>query len=584
MDSATEPYQYDALDGTSPQVRLLSLMPAEDKNAKVCCTLKTATFPPEEAYDALSYVWGSLEAVQTVSVNGRSLAITENLHTALRNIRHQTKAKTLWADGICINQQSIDDKNNQVRIMKDIFATAETVLVWIGEEDTALGPIIRHLDRNSCTENPAEVPSTSSVYMFGHPWWSRVWTLQEFAVAQNDPVFVCGSSAASWESIREILTKKVPGDDRPLRSAVLISVHNGLKIREVDLLRMMASASSRSLDELVLRMKGRHASDKRDYIFGLVGLMKDSASALQPDYTKSTAYVYQQATMWAIGQSSNLDILFRAPYRRVTGLASWCVDFSCTSFVSPTLQYAWLPGSDIYSADGRKQMPDPKYDPDAGTIEVTGVRLSLVETMHSLLGVMNKSGRIAKWELFLEFLARFTVASHHCLSRRWSREEVARFLAAGNTGKLARGISDAKFKGQGDDMTATFPEGYSLMCAHALGANRITELGLAGLFPRIPENLAYLSSKCTAAMTAMAKNISPGCLFTTDAGYIGHSGHPISKGDVVCLLYGFSVPAVLREQGDGTYKFVTFAYVDGLMRGQFFRENADYKEDIFILR
>jgi len=38
-------------------------------------------------------------------------------------------------DSVCIDQQSIKEKNVQVSMMGQIFATAKRVVVWLGEED-----------------------------------------------------------------------------------------------------------------------------------------------------------------------------------------------------------------------------------------------------------------------------------------------------------------------------------------------------------------------------------------------------------------------------------------------------------------
>jgi len=39
----------------------------------------------------------------------------------------------MWIDSICVNQNDIQEKIYQVRLMGEIFPKAERVLIWLGE-------------------------------------------------------------------------------------------------------------------------------------------------------------------------------------------------------------------------------------------------------------------------------------------------------------------------------------------------------------------------------------------------------------------------------------------------------------------
>jgi hypothetical protein len=39
----------------------------------------------------------------------------------------------MWVDSICIDQDSLIERNHQVRLMGEIYEKATTVLVWLGE-------------------------------------------------------------------------------------------------------------------------------------------------------------------------------------------------------------------------------------------------------------------------------------------------------------------------------------------------------------------------------------------------------------------------------------------------------------------
>lgn len=40
----------------------------------------------------------------------------------------------LWVDQICINQKDIRERDQQVMLMRDIYATSQMVCVWLGEQ------------------------------------------------------------------------------------------------------------------------------------------------------------------------------------------------------------------------------------------------------------------------------------------------------------------------------------------------------------------------------------------------------------------------------------------------------------------
>lgn len=96
----------------------------------------------EPTYEALSYVWGSMEETVTAFVVGfpgsgdpsSPMQISPSLASALRQLRYTNRTRTLWVDAICINQDDIDERNAQVKRMGRIYSLATRVVVWLGEE------------------------------------------------------------------------------------------------------------------------------------------------------------------------------------------------------------------------------------------------------------------------------------------------------------------------------------------------------------------------------------------------------------------------------------------------------------------
>ena len=56
-----------------------------------------------------------------ISIDGKKLEITASLDCALRHIRDRhSRMIRIWADGICINQSGVDDRNPQVAQMGSV--------------------------------------------------------------------------------------------------------------------------------------------------------------------------------------------------------------------------------------------------------------------------------------------------------------------------------------------------------------------------------------------------------------------------------------------------------------------------------
>lgn len=114
--------------------RVLALLPGK-KGDQVRCTLKTTVINASTEYEALSYTWGTSPRRRDILVNGRHFAVTENLEEALGALRLPRRVRWIWADAICINQEDLVERAEQVREMGSIFRNASRVLIWLGSWD-----------------------------------------------------------------------------------------------------------------------------------------------------------------------------------------------------------------------------------------------------------------------------------------------------------------------------------------------------------------------------------------------------------------------------------------------------------------
>ena len=155
----TPKYQYEPLQ-SQRSIRVFSLFPARDRKHPVQGTLSEAKLDSNPSFEALSYVWGHGESGMTVTVLTSStsgfgkasyLGVTSNCLSSLQALRLRFKPRKLWIDAICIDQDSIPEKSQQVPLMAEIYGRAKQVLVWLDarnenrEQVQRTSRLIRHV-------------------------------------------------------------------------------------------------------------------------------------------------------------------------------------------------------------------------------------------------------------------------------------------------------------------------------------------------------------------------------------------------------------------------------------------------------
>ena len=124
-------FLYEPLVG-SYSTRVITLLPSASREDRVEVSLEEVDLGSSPSYEALSYAWGDPSQKVALQCHGKDLYVTPNCESALRHLRKDSSVRTLWVDAICIDQSSIDDRNQQVRIMGDIYSKASLVLIWLG--------------------------------------------------------------------------------------------------------------------------------------------------------------------------------------------------------------------------------------------------------------------------------------------------------------------------------------------------------------------------------------------------------------------------------------------------------------------
>lgn len=159
-------------------------------------------------YVALSYSWGDQLEFEDIRVRKTRLKVSKHLNNALRQMRDPDAAVYAWIDAICINQADKDERSRQVQMMLHIYATAETVFIWLGISQRRLCTsecfqdssyqhnvdldwktvVDRRTRREILLARLSQTVIMDLLKARDRAWWNRNWVLQETVAAKQEPI------------------------------------------------------------------------------------------------------------------------------------------------------------------------------------------------------------------------------------------------------------------------------------------------------------------------------------------------------------------------------------------------------------
>lgn len=200
------------------EIRLIDLYPGRLDNPLIC-GLRNVLLTEKPQYESLSYCWGLNKPEVELKCNDRSILVTKNLASALRHLRHVEETRTLWIDAVCINQQNVEERGQQVALMKNIFQRSQRTLVWLGDDSRDSHraiELVRHLakawqqrrrtKRFWWSQGSIKIPPLydtawrAFALLLQRPWFRRAWVIQEASVA-NDVLVACGTDLITWDEL-----------------------------------------------------------------------------------------------------------------------------------------------------------------------------------------------------------------------------------------------------------------------------------------------------------------------------------------------------------------------------------------------
>jgi hypothetical protein len=552
------------------------------------CSTEIVSLVDQPAYEALSYVWGDAAIRQNILFDGDLFSVTENLAVALYHLRLPDNPRRLWVDALCINQSNTKERNEQVELMGEIYASASPVLIWLGEasegSDDAFALMSQIADGKEVAENDSRELFSFCIELVERTWFTRLWTVQEMVLANQDPLVACGFSWTSWSvlfggwqkvalnefsKMEMVIWEDAVKDES--KSEEKLGVRPGaIKIDLLNNLRAaITSNGGEEFRDLLLNTNSSNATEPRDRIYALLGMMKkENREDFRVDYDRPLEIVYGEAMAHVFRKGngpfllSGMASVGRSPD---SSLPSWVPAFGSKSLLSPLRLHPAGVGASGAGSDCQNGIVDPDYK----TLRVRGLPVDTVIDKVSFGEGNDCLTRLDEVETLVSKarqLAQQNSNHRPYLNSFKCKEPVWRTL-----------IANKAYSGAAREFA---PESYGEMYA----------LLLRRQFPSGPgqeETDEFVRDYRLSLLNCLPS----GCFFITATGFFGisHAFGTLEKGDQLAIWFGSPVPFVLRPvhepdngHSDLVYAIHGVAYVAGIMEGEMVDEVycEDLEDDI----
>jgi hypothetical protein len=544
-------------------IRLIELGPGH-AHQPIVVSLITVESVSALQYDAISYVWGNPDATTNIVCDGRSIAITINLHWALLHVRKPDRPSVIWADAICINQRDVQERSHQVSMMGSIYANARTVYLCMGDDPddgasdvlSILKELKPYVDGRAISTflQLNEIENDNRWFAVGtltlQPWFQHAWVLQEAGLADNPRVHY-GEVEFSYRDLIAVL--------QGLNQCTW-SIRYGIQTWHIHLQwcnwRQATSLSQYTFLDLLCHTTLLRCLDPRDHVYSFLGhplaqLKDGSGSIVQPDYDKHYSTLFLEVTQ-ALLQENGLRVLSMVEHDEATigeNLPSWMLRWDVFHVINGIDRI----GSQFNASVGF----DAPFVCRGTDLVLQGIKLDAVQLSYQAVDTekgmtfLNASENAqSTMQQVLGFLS--SQYGDHII------EAICRTLCAGSVGSGRNTRSSA--------ITS------ALELYHCQGK------GIMIKQEEYRDVLAFwdqMNAYCTGHS-----------FIVTQQGHFALGPRIARPGDQCYILQGADVPFILRPHVSGNrFRLLGEAYVDGFMEGQIkgYAEDARLQSDTLIL-
>ena len=547
-------HNYSCLNEAAGEIRLVDILPGT-KGSETVIELHTTHLRQDEpapSFEALSYAWGSARDTVEVQVGDHkdgSLSITRNLSIALQHLRLPHRSRTFWIDAICVDQDNLQERGQQVKRMADIYTKAERVVVWLGPEGSntalameALATLSTKIQANwslwttepapgiLASENhwadpgsalPFDVDTIAGIQeLYGRDWFQRLWVQQEIRFANDGALVMCGHESILFTHIRKAalcLYNKLGLDSKTQKD-------------RLSLVWSMGELGYTTLPGIVSLTRHCHCSDPKDRIFAVLSFLQkyEKRLVITPDYDKTVQTIYQDTSWQWIQHNSKPDIMALCDGTSVAaGLPSWVPNFA-SPLKSNLLQA-------IFTASARTSCVAVS---SGGVLTLEGITVAIIE-------------KTIAWQ------ENQTITDIIC---RLAPLNMTLRLHDNDGGSLLDAFCSTLNGG-------LFSNSYIPEDTTSPNFERFREIVKQVLDPEF--NVSQLSNSASKVLENAELYLRGRTFFNTDTGNIGLAPLAAEAGDHVVILLGGRTAFVLRPSGTaGHFQIIGESYLHGYMHGE----------------
>lgn len=466
------------------------------------------------------------------------------------------------------------------------------------------------------------------------PWWRRVWTLQEFLISNNLD-FYCGTeSIARRIFISAIYTCYVckAWDYNLLGSTAFNLGWNRCRLNQWYEQR----PERLSIVALLAYVGDNQVTYAQDRVWSLCGVAKDAFMVESVDNTAPAEEVYAELVNGFMENYGSLDVicyshLFNHAARTPSEenkLPSWIPDWraNISGNVIPVMaaqgsnsgtgnfRPRWAREAEEerteppakYQASG-KEAPRYRIINDGKILASWGLVLDRIDGLGG--SKYNDSGEISETEKHVPLVQSVSVVNQYsnektsstailmevisrCLvidrKDRYLSERMAPDFFQQDLESLCKACLDGNFDGYRKSNVPTslavwFQSNKKLLVQGRTLEEIFCEGSLHTPLPRWKDfnsgSLQHFRERMYDTVGTLARRLT-----VTTKGYLGMAASRAEQGDLVCVLFGCSIPVILRERkGDevGTFDFIGECYLDGFMNGDALEKEHGFHEEEF---